>query len=1065
MKSCTANYKWCRKAIRILTLTLFVLIGPLVKGNEILLGENGAIVPKGHTKEKTRDDFQNSVSGTITDENGTPLPGATIIEKGTTNGVQTDFDGNYTITVTGNNPVLVFSYVGFASQEIPVNGQSTINVALITDTELLDEVVVTALGITKEKKALAYATQQVESENLVRASNGNINTALQGKVAGVTVTTSGGITGNARLELRGSSSLQGDDQVLWVIDGVPFSTEENTSDAQDTFGGFSNGGGVIDINPDDIESISVLKGGQAAALYGSRGANGVVLITTKTGKRGAGLGISYTGTTTFSQGAYFLDLQKEYGQGVEGVYSPDARNAWGPRFDGQLRPAWTGENLPYEANNRLIEDFMRTAVNTRHSISFTKGSENGNFKASILSDNNEEVYQNSGLKKLNFDLRASQDITPWLNVDAKVSYFRTRGQQRPEVGIYSYISQLYATPANIRTEDLSPGFEVVNGFPTEILYGPNRPLTANPNPNVRNPYFVQIQQVNNDERNRMFGYLAGNFKFSDNLTLRLKYGLDFFRYQRVFGQRYEDNVAPTVRPNIDTYEQFFKEENMEFLLTFNKDLNNDFSLTVSAGGNLMKNGFEALDARSGKLVSPNDFFLNAGTNITVRQEFSSREIQSLYGFVDFSYKDYLFLTATGRNDWSSALASLRTDNEFSYFYPSAGLSALVSEMTELPNWVNYLKLRGSWAQVGKDTDPYNTNPVFRYTPGAFGLLASETPSVGVIADLRPEISTTYEAGIDVRLFDNRFSLEATYYDERTKNQIVQIADQRFTGFNSIFDNAGLITNKGIELIATVVPIRTDDFNLGLTFNFAKNEGILEELLTPEDDGEFFRDINFSNTIRNTEGERLGDIYGSAYVRDANGEMVIGADGLPVETQEDVKLGNIQPDFSGSIGIDANYKNFALSALFAMKEGGDILSITEANATGSGNSLKSISLGREPFFAAGNQADGSPNVQIVSPDAYWGRVSGIDEEFIYDASFMKLAELSLSYSFPKQVLDKIGFVQSARLSLIGRNLFYLYRDTPGTVPDATFNSTFGAQAFDFSAVPVTRSIGFALNLNL
>lgn len=1008
------------------------------------------------------------VTGTVTDESGTPLPGATIVEKGTINGAQTDFDGKFTITVA-EGAVLSISFIGYKSQEVAVSGQSTINVSLVEDTQALEEVVVTALGITKEKKALSYSVQEVGSEDLVRAADGNINTALQGKVAGVNVTSTGGVGGNVRFELRGPSSLQGNDQVLWVVDGVPFS-QDNTVDPENLFGGVSNGGGLLDINPDDIETVSVLKGGQAAALYGTRGANGVVLITTKSGKNAKGLGISYTGSTTFSDAAFFLDLQDEYGQGIEGAFNPGSRQSWGPRLDGSIRPGWTGENLPYAGGNNLIEDFTRTAVNVRHALAFAKSNEDGNFRASILSDKNEGVFDNNQLKKINFDVRASQNINNWLNIDTKISYIRNQGQQRPDIGFYSFVSQLNNTPANIRTQELAPGFQLVNNVPTEILFGPNS-LTANPNPNNRNSYFVQEQQVNNDERNRMFGYVAANIKFNDNLDLRLKYGLDFYRYQTVNGIRFPDNVDPNGRPFYNTGEQFFKEENIEFLLNYKKDFGDDFSFGLSGGGNLMKNGFNFLEGFSGRLGTPTDFFLNAGTNLATRESFSNREIQSLYGFMDIAYKDYLFLTATARNDWSSALASNLTDNQVSYFYPSLGLSALVSEMFVFPEWINYFKLRGEYAQLGKDTLPFQTNPTFAFSNGNFNILNTNTPNSAVNANLRPEISTTASVGLELNLFNNRFKLDATYYDERTKNQILLNPLGQSTGFFERVDNAGLIVNEGIEIIATVIPIRTENFNLGFTFNAARNVSTLEELTTPENDGEFFQFFN-SNTIpeevRAIEGEKMGDIFGFAYQRDANGGLIVGADGLPVPTAEIVKLGNIQADFTGSIGVDSNYKNFSLSALFGMQQGGDIYSLTEANATGTGNALKTLSLGREPFFSEGNLADGSPNVQIVSPDAYWGRVAGITEEFIYDASFMKLTELSLSYTLPANMLRRLGdgVIQNLRFSLIGRNLFYLYRNTPGTVPDAgVFNSTFGAQAFDFSPVPVTRSLGFALNINL
>ncbi|BFP42532.1 SusC/RagA family TonB-linked outer membrane protein [Flavobacteriaceae bacterium GF1] len=1006
-----------------------------------------------------------TVSGTVIDFTGTPIPGVNVIEKGTINGTSTDFDGNYSLSVS-NNATLSFSYIGYQTQEIVVGNQTVINVTLEEDTQLLDEVVVTALGIKKEKKALSYAVQEVSSQDLGRASDGNINTALQSKVAGVNITTSGGVTGNARIEIRGPSSLGGADRVpLWVIDGVPFSANEAT-DATDLFGGISNGGGLLDINPDDIESISVLKGGQAAALYGTRGANGVILVTTKSGQDSKGLGISYSTSTTFSEAAFFLDLQKEYGQGINGEFDPRSRSSWGGRLDGTVRQAWTGEQLPYAAEENLIEDFVRTAVNTRHAISFSNSNDQGHFRASILSDKNEGVFENNQLRKLNFDVRASYDINPWLNLDTKISWIRNRGQQRPDIGFYSFISQLNGIPPNIRTEDLAAGSIVRNEENFEFLFGPNlEDLTANPNANNRNPYFIQQQIVNSDQRNRMFGYLAANIKLMDDLTLMLKYGIDFYRYETLAGFRFRDNVDIT-RPNLTTTETFFKEDNLEFLLRYNKDFGNDFNFGLNVGGNQMRNDSETLEARSGRLTSQNDFFLNAGTNRTTFERFSAREIQSIYGSLDVSYKDYLFFTATARNDWSSALLP---DNN-SFFYPSFGLSGLISEMIELPDWISYLKVRANWAQLGKDTVFGDANPVFILENADFNLLRSETPNLSVSPDLKPEISSTADIGLDLRMFNNRFDLNITYYDERTDNQILRIPFPQSSGFTERTINAGLITNRGIELIATVVPIRTQDFNLGLTFNFARNRSVLEEYITPEDDNEFhpfFQSNTIPEEVRAEEGELMGDIYGFAYERDDNGNIIVGEDGLPVRTQEIVKLGNIQADFTGSIAINANYKNFSLSALFGMQQGGDIYSLTEASATGGGNSLKSTSLGRQPFFVDGIRADGGPNLQIVEPQAYWGRVSGITEEFIYDASFMKLNELSLSYSMPSSLLNRFGngFISNVRLSLIARNLFYLYRDTPGTVPDAAvFNTQFGAQAFDFSPVPLTRSLGFALNLN-
>lgn len=1003
---------------------------------------------------------QTAISGTVVDPSGIPLPGVNVTEKGTKNGVSTDFDGNYSISV---NPAstLVFSYVGFVTQEIVPGSKSTINVTLQESVEALNEVVVTALGIKKEKKALSYAVQEVNSETITAGANPNVTSALQGKSAGVNITSAGGIGGKPRIDIRGASSLTGNDDLLWVIDGVPFSTEDTATDAQGLFGGTSNGGGYLDINPNDIESMSILKGGPAAALYGSRGANGVVLVTTKSGKNSKGLGISYSGATTFSQAGYFLDLQREYGQGTNGVYDPQSRVSWGPRFDGVERPAWTGESLPYQSESNLLEDFTRVGVSTSNNLIFTKGGEDGHFKASIGKDKTEGVYEGFNVDRLNFDLRAAYDINPWLNIDAKMSYINTKGAGRPTIGVYSSVSYWNGMPANIRTQDLAPGFVFEDNKTKEYLFGPSSVLTENANADNRNPYFLRASSFNNDERNRMFGYLATTFKFTDELHLKLKYGLDIYRYEAINGARYEDQIFFNNTPSINTSESFFKEENSEFLLSYNKKINEDFTFGASAGGNIMVRGIEALNAASGKLSSENNLFLNAATNFGVNETFNDREIHSLYAFADVSYKNFLFLNATARNDWSSALPT----NANSYFYSSVGLSGLISEMVEMPDWLTYLKVRGSWAEVGKDTDPYQTNPVFTLAPNNFLLLATTTPDALVSPSLKPEISTTTELGVEFRLFNNRLGFDITVYNESTRNQIIPVDINQSSGFTTRIDNLGLITNKGVEVFANVVPIKTEDFNLGLTLNFATNKGVIETYIA--DEPERFHSF-FGTTVRGIPGERYGDIYGLAYQRDANGNTIVGADGLPVTTSEEVKLGNIQADFTGSIGLNATYKGFSLNALLVMQQGGDILSLTESSATGSGNTPKTLSLGREPFFVPnGVLADGSTNTTIVTPQAYWQAVTNIDEEFIYDASFMKLGEISLGYSLPKSMLKSIGngFISEVRISAVGRNLFYIYRNTPGTVPDTVYNSDYGSQAIDFSPVPVERTYGFSLNVKL
>jgi len=1001
---------------------------------------------------------QTTIKGTVVDTGSNlSLPGVNIIIKGTSVGVTTDFDGNYTIQTNSNDDVLIFSYIGYSSKEIAVKGQSTINVALTEDVSQLNEVVVTALGIKKEKKALGYSVQDVSGDALTTTSNSNVSSALQGKVAGVNITTTGGVGGNTRIELRGNSSLADNNDVLWVIDGVPFSSGE-TNDGS-LWGGTSNGGGLLDINPDDIESMSVLKGGSAAALYGSRGANGVIVVTTKSGKKSAGLGISYSTSFTSSKAAYFLDVQEKYGQGDLGVYDANATSAWGPAFDGSLKESWTGEMQAYENQTDRLKDFTNTGTTIRNSLTLFNADDKGSFRATVSKDRTEGIFKNHTIEKLNFDLKASYEVNSWLDVDGKISYIKNKGNQRPELGFYSIVSYFNAMPANIRLSDLAPGYDIVNNEHVEKLY-----TTANAN--YRNPYFLQEQIVNNDERNRFFGNLTTNISLSNNLNLRLRYGLDNYRYQIVSGFRYADNVNDQ-KPNYNTSETFFTEENIEALLSYNKELNDDFTLGVNAGANKMYNHSDKLSASSGKLISEETFFLSGAEDsgtVNTTEDFSEREIQSVYGFIDLSFKGYLFLNATARNDWSSTLPIANN----SYFYPSANLSVLISEMTEMPNWINYLKVRGSLAQVGKDTDPYNTSQVYTLGSSNFNLTTTAEPDLLVNSNLKPEISTSSEFGLELKLFKGLLGFDFTYYNEATNNQIVIVSLDQSTGYQGKYDNLGLITNKGIELMTTIKPIRKEDFNLGVTFNFSKNKGTVNELVTPEDDDEFyvFLEDNGGVQVRATEGEKMGDIFGYAYTRDDSGAMVIGTDGLPLRDAERKVLGNIQPDFNGGIGLNATYKNFSLNTLFGMQQGGDIYSLTEASATSTGTATKTLNFGRSQFVAEGNLEDGSTNTQSVSPQAYWGRVSSITEEFIYDASYMKLNEISIGYNIPVSTFGEktSKIITSARISLIGRDLFYLYKNTPGTVPDASsYSSSYGAKAFDFSPVPVTRSLGCSLNL--
>jgi len=950
--------------------------------------------------------------------------------------------------------IVVFSFIGMTSQEILFSGQPSINVKLLADTQEMEEVVVTALGIKREKKALGYSAQDVKSDDIVTTGDADVASALSGKIAGVQISdVAGGAGSNSRIEIRGTSSLTGDDGPLWVVDGVPFDNS-NSSDG-DLWGGTSRAGGSFDLNPEDIETISVLKGPNAAALYGERGGNGVIMVTTKKGVRNKGLGISYSGNVTISKAAYFLDMQNKYGQGSDGVYDMNGTDSWGPLMEGQMLEAWTGETIAYEAQDDRIEDFTRTGISQNHNIAVTGGNDDGRFRASVGKNITQGIYEDNKVEKLTFDLKADYNINNWLNIDTKISYFRTEGSERPEAGYYGALFYYYNMPMNIRNQDLKPGYEIVDGEHVESLY-----TTASAS--YRNPYFLLASRTNEDQKDRLFGHISANLKLAKGLTAKLKYGLDTYRFGREWGTLYADNVTST-NPTYNSSEKYFKEENYEYLISYTKDFNDDWSFNVNFGGSKMNQYYKTLSASSGELASEGDFFLANGTDISASESLTEWETRSIYGFANIAYKNMLFLDITGRNDWSSTLTSSSGDYDNSYFYPSVGLSGIVSEMVALPDWISFAKIRTSVAMLGKSADPYQTSTDYTVSTGKFDLLSSEVPDEQVIQDLKPEMSTSYESGLDIRFFNGRLSLDATYYYERTKNQILDVEVAYSSGYSSKVVNAGLITNKGLEVLLKTIPIKTKDFQLGVDFNVASNTGKMVELTDDLTEYEF-SSFNGGTEVMGIVGEKLGVIRGSKYVRDDNGDIIIGADGLPTYEELQV-LGNVQPDLTGSIGFNANYKGIYLSTLFSGQLGGDIVSVTEAEATSSGNTLRTLANNREDFYADGVLADGSANTTPVSAQEYWGTVSNIDEEFVYDATYLKLKEVALGYSIPKTLLEKLpgDAISSVKFSLVGRNLFYLYKDTPGTVPDAAYSSSYFAKAFDFSTMPATRTFGFSLNV--
>lgn len=1041
--------------------TLFVLLMMAVP-------LQGATTPQSNESQASQQAGQERiVTGNVVDTKGEPLIGVSILEKGTTNGTITDFDGNYSVKVSGEDAILEFSYIGYKKMEVPVKGQSKLDVTMMEDTQVIDEVVVTALGIKREKKMLGYSVQEIKSDQLNKTGDPSVTSALQGKVAGLQMNTSAtGLGGSTKITIRGNSSLSDNNQPLWIIDGVPFS-DNNSSDAS-YYGGIDRGGASVDINPDDIESISVLKGPNAAALYGSRAGNGVILITTKKGSKKEGFGVQYSGNFTWSTVAETLDMQQRYGQGSDGIYSKTANSSWGSELDGHMVEAWNGEQRAYSVYGNKLKDYFDTGFAQNHNVSVSNVTDKSHFRASFGVSDNKGLFPNEKLNKVNMDLSAGADMNKYLSMEGKVSLSRTKAEDRPYFGSYGVIAQLMGIPHNVLLSDLQH-------YSTEDAAHVN---WSGPTPGLENPYYVQNQRHNSDERWRAFGYYNAKIHFTDWLHLSAKYAFDYYR-TRVESTDLSNGIGKTIEDIIDDRmnrgEENFFESNAEFILSGNNNITDNFRIGYTLGSNFMYQKFETLTAETKNMVNKNQWIFNAANVLnSAGMNGHERATNSIFASAQLSWKEYLTLDLTARNDWSSTLPS----SNRSFFYPSANMSFIFSDFMRsiekpLPSWITFAKVRLSAAQVGKDTDPYNLYNTlnYKFENGVLQITKSDIKKNDL---LKPEISTSYEVGLDMKFFDNRAGFDFTYYNSRTKNQIMKVpAPAPWSGGKMI--NSGLIVNQGFEMMLYSTLVQTKDFAFDLNVNLSKNVSRVKELADGVDYLFFNGDANFPVNVGTRVGHRLGEIYAkNLYKRDENGKVIINKQGRPQKVSgEDAfqytlehPIGCIEPDLLMAVSPTFTYKGFTLSALFDMKFGGDIVSVSEAMATNSGLAKRTENRGNAEngwtVVVPGVHSDGTPNQTAMSAQRYYQSTSTMAEEFVYDASFIKLKELSLGYSFPKAMLEKTPLT-SLNVSFVARNLAYLMKHTPGTSPEGGYDTTMFSQAIDFMSVPYTRTFGFSINL--
>jgi|26BtaG_2_1085354.scaffolds.fasta_scaffold00475_7 TonB-linked SusC/RagA family outer membrane protein len=1006
---------------------------------------------------------QKTVSGQVLEkETNMPLIGVTIVVKNSPKGATTDFDGNYIINNVSETDILVFSYLGYKTQELVVGGQSTINVSLETDAQEMDEVVITALNIQRDKESLGYSVSQVSAEEVNVAKENNVMNSLSGKVSGLQITQANtGVDGSSRILLRGVTTINGSNRPLVVVDGIPITGDAGGGSQ---WGGVDRGDALSDINPDDVESISVLKGAGAAAAYGSLGMHGVILVTTKSGGKKKGLGVSLNSSFTFTEVALTPDLQNEYGTGAFGDFAPvggDGRPildypfswSWGPKMEGQAYTNWLGKPDSFTSHGNPYEQFYQNGYSASNSIAFEGQSDKGSFRMSITDENARGINSDNTLAKQTFNIRGKTDLTDNFSIDGKMTYLTSKVKNRPalaEDGANTAL-QLSLMPRDIRLSDVKNN--TVNAQGEEIKW--NLDNTFN------NPYWSQEYVKNRDEKDRFQGIISANWNIAHNFKITGKTGMDYIVYDytnyAARGSQFQSNGLGNYGHDSGKSRIW----NSDILATYNTKIT-DVNVTLSLGSSYREEYSSYVNISGNDAKVPNLHRISNYKNSYSSEGISEKGVYSFYGLGQFSYRGFLYFDATLRNDNSSALPK---ENN-SYWYHSENMSLLFSKLLGIESSIfNKGKLRGSFAVVGNDTSPYRTQAVYNVDqtvtlPYTVGSIPSSLPSF----DLRPESSESWEVGTELGFFNNRLQFDFTYYETKTKDQIMAVPISGASGYASKVVNAGVIANKGYEFQLNAVPLEFDNFEWNLGFNFTKSNSTVESL----NDGLESITLNSLNavSVEARPGEEFGSIYGYDFLRDNFGRKLITNDGF-AQKGERVKLGSITPDWYGGITNKFRYKNFSISTLITIQEGGEFYSYGRAYRMFFGTDARSLE-GRE----TGIMVDGiNEHTGFVNETAAPAMLTHYSDIFtnevatnqILDASNVKFKELVITYDFPSSLV-KNSFIQSGSISAIGRNLFYFYNAAGDIDPEAGYSSGPTGTALEHSSLPSTRSYGLNLKIN-
>jgi TonB-linked SusC/RagA family outer membrane protein len=1008
-----------------------------------------------------------TVTGTVTSsDDGSILPGVNVIISGSATGTVTDMDGNYTIAVPDSEASLVFSFVGFRTQEIQVGSQSVIDVALITDVTQLTEIVVTSLGIEREKKAITYAAQEIRTNEITEARPLNILEGLSGKAAGLSVARVGsGLGSETKVILRGNRSIAGSSQPIYIIDGAIM------------------GGDISNLSPDDIETITVLKGANAAALYGSRAQNGAIIVTTKTGKGTKGWNVELNTTYMGSRPILLTNYQQEYGQGSDGIYSPTAVRSWGSRMDGSQVDTWRQDpdapsSVSYSPNPDNHKDFFETGHNFATNLGVATSTANSSAYFSYTFTDAGGIVPNNNYGSHNLNVRFNTTINKKFIVDAKANYIRETLENILATGesFNNPIRGGFRIPPNVSTADAEV-FEYFNdeGLRTQNYWRPNDNGNGN-------PYWIVNRNNNEMLRERFIGLIMLKYNFTENLSLLARSSLDRTNSRRT-DELYNDSYIIADNGNYQIHHRDGYEWNTDFLLNYNNGWG-DWDLDLNFGGQLRNNKFTQLDVNGDRgrsqLNVPNLFALSNTTTLTATEDYQKKQIQSLYGFATISWRNAVFLDITGRNDWSSTLPK---DN-WSYFYPSVGLSVVVNELFNTsPSWLSLLKVRGSYAEVGNDTDPYRTARLANITAGGSGGFLQLSTTIP-IENLLPESTTSTEIGLDLGFFQNRLGFEFTWYSTISENQLFAVNVPVGSGASNVFLNGASIENDGFELalFAKIIQSR-GGFNWNLDINYGRNKSMVASI------AEGFETLNvggadFMRQFKLVAGEPWGEVYSRGFLRedadgdgspDADGRVIVQSDGTPAVTAGlDVPVANFNPDWLGGIRNTFTWKGFSLSFLIDIRKGGSVVSLTNAIMYADGLTEETLN-GREGNLVFGENIfenetgideGGNPNTIATDSETMWswlgGRNAPVGEAFVKDASNTRLREMVFAYSLPSSTLKNSVFSE-VRIGLVGRNLFFFSNSADNLDPEIFVSSSNNADGFESFGPPTVREFGLNLRL--